>query len=110
MVLHVESREAVLDVVARDRHNLPITDLAANEFQVYEVPKHGGKIPRRILYLRTIDPERKNQEENATSGFHVSSGAVCALDATVHYQIAIPASSEPGYHTVLVKTTGLTSI
>jgi hypothetical protein len=105
MVLHIESREAVLDVVARDRHNLPITDLAANELEVYEVPKHGGKIIRRILYLRTIDPERKNLEENATSGFHVSSGAVCALDATVHYQIAIPASSQPGYHTVLVKTT-----
>jgi hypothetical protein len=105
MVLRIESREAVLDVVARDRHNLPITDLAANEFQVYELPKHGVKVARRILYLRTIDPERKNQEEDATSGFHVSSGAVCALDATAHYQIAIQASSEPGYHTVLVKTT-----
>jgi hypothetical protein len=105
MVLHVESREAVIDVVARDRRNLPITDLAANEFEVYEVPNHGGKIPRRILYLRTIDPERKNQEEDATSGFHVSSGAVCALDATVHYQIAIQASSEPGFHAVLVKST-----
>jgi hypothetical protein len=104
LVLHIESREAVWDVVTRDRHSLPITDLAANEFEVYEVPKHGGKIPRRILYLRTIDPERKNQEEDATSGFHVSSGAVCALDATVHYQIAIQASSEPGFHTVLVKT------
>ena len=104
-VLLVESREAVLDVVARDRHNLPITDLAADEFQVYEVPKHGGKIPRRILYLRTIDPERWGIEENSAGGFHVSSGAVCALDATVHYQIAIQASSEPGNHTVLVKTT-----
>ena len=104
MVLHIESREAVLDIVARDRHNLPIADLAANEFQVYEIPERGVKISRRILYLRTIDPERKNREEDATSGFHVSSGAVCALDATVHYQIAIQASSEPGFHTVLVKT------
>ncbi len=104
IVLHIESHEAVIDVVARDRHNLPITNLAANEFEVYEVPEHGGKIPRRILYLRTIDPERKNQEEDATRGFHVTSGAVCALDAAVHYQIAIQASSKPGYHTVLVKT------
>jgi hypothetical protein len=105
LVLHVESREALLDVVARDRHNLPITDLAANEFQVYEVSKPGGKTSSRILYIRTIDPERKDQEQNATSGFHVSSGAVCALNAKIHYQIAIPASSEPGYHAVLVKTT-----
>ncbi len=105
MVLHVESREAVLDVVARDRHNLPIADLAASEFQVFEVPKHGRKIARRVLYLRTVDPERKDREENSSGGFHVTSGAVCALDAAVHYQIAIPASSEPGSHTVLVKTT-----
>jgi len=105
MVLHVETREALLDVVARDRHNLPISDLAANEFFVYEIPEHGSRIARRILSLRTIDPERKNQEEDATSGFHVSSGAVCALDAAVHYRIAIPASTQPGYHTVLVKTT-----
>ena len=105
MVLHVESHEAVLDVVARDRHNLPIADLAANELHVYEIPERGARITRRILSLRIVDPERKNQEEDATSGFHVSSGAVCALDAAVHYQIAIPASSQPGYHTVLVKTT-----
>jgi len=105
LVLHVDTREAVLDVVARDRHNLPIPDLAANEFQVYEIPQHGARIARRILSLRTIDPERKNREEDATSGFRVSSGAVCALDSALHYQIAIPASSQPGYHTVLVKTT-----
>jgi hypothetical protein len=105
MVLHVESREAVLDVVARDRNNLPITDLAAGEFKVYEVPKRGGKISRRVLFIRAIDPQRKRQEEESSTGFHVSSGAVCALDATVHYQIAIQASSEPGYHTVLVRTT-----
>jgi hypothetical protein len=105
MVLHVETREVVLDVVARDRRDLSITDLAANEFYVYEIPERGARIARRVLYLRTIDPERKDQEEGATSGFHVSSGAVCALDSAVHYQIAIPASSQPGYHTVLVKTT-----
>jgi hypothetical protein len=104
-MLRIETREAVLDVVARDRHNLPIPDLAANEFQVCEIPKHGAKILRRILYLRTFDPERKDREEDATSGFQVSSGAVCALDATVHYRIAIRASAEPGFHTVLVKTT-----
>ena len=104
-VLHVESREAVLDVVARDRHNLPIADLAASEFQVYEVPDRGARIARRILYMRTIDPEHQNREEDASSGFHVTSGAVCALDATVHYRIAIQASAQPGFHTVLVKTT-----
>ncbi len=105
MVLHVESREAVIDVIARDRNNLPIANLIADEFQVYEVPRHGRPIPRRILSIRTIDPGRKNETGNESSGFHVSTGAVCALDAVLHYQIAIPASSNPGYHTILVKTT-----
>jgi hypothetical protein len=105
ILLHVESHEAVLDVVARDRRGLPIADLAASEFQVFETPQRGVKINRRILFLRTIDPERKTTEEDATGGFRVSSGAVCALNSTVHYQIAIPASSQPGYHTVLVQTT-----
>ena len=97
--------EAVIDVVARDQHNLPIRNLTENEFEVYETAKHGSAIPKRILYLRTIDPEQRNREENSSRGFHVSSGAVCALDSAVHYQIAIQASPEPGYHTVLIKTT-----
>jgi hypothetical protein len=105
VLLHLETREALLDVVARDRHNLPITDLAANEFEVYEIPERGARIARRILSLRTIDPERKDQEDDATGGFHVSSGAVCALNSAIHYRIAIPASSQPGYHTIQVKTT-----
>lgn len=104
IVLHVESREALIDVVARDRQNLPIRDLAANEFEVYEIPKRGGAIPHRILYFRTIDPEQRDQEDQA-DGFRISSGAICALDATLHYRITIQASSEAGYHTVLVKTT-----
>ena len=51
MVLHVETREVVLDVVARDRRDLSITDLAANEFYVYEIPERGARIARRILSL-----------------------------------------------------------
>ena len=50
-------------------------------------------------------PGQKNVEENEINGFHVSTGAVCALDYTLRYQIAIAASSQPGYHTILVKTT-----
>lgn len=104
-VLRIESREAVIDVVARDRRNLPIRDLVASEFEVYETAKHSRKILRPILYLRAIEPEKRDREEHSGGGFHVSSGAVCALDATAHYQIAIQASPEAGFHTVLVKTT-----
>jgi hypothetical protein len=104
LVLHMETREAVLDVIARDSHNLPIANLKADELQVYELPKHGHRISRRILAFRVVDPEQRAQVEESSAGFHVSSGAVCALNATMHYQIAIPASAEPGYHTILVTT------
>lgn len=104
-VLHVETREAVIEVVARDRRNLPIADLAASEFEVYEFQEHGSRIQRRILWLRAMNPERKPIESESTKGFQVRSGAVCALDATVHYEIAIQASAEPGFHTILVRTT-----
>ena len=104
LVLHMETREAVLDVIAHDRHNLPIADLKADELQVYELPKHGRRIPRRILAFRVVDPEQRTKVEESSVDFHVSSGAVCALNATVHYQIAIPASAEPGYHTILITT------
>ena len=105
IVLRIDTHEAVLDVVARDRSNLPVADLTANDLQVYELPQHGRPIPRRVLYLRTTDPDHPSREEDAQNGFHVTSGAVCALDAAVHYRIAITASPQPGYHVVLVKTT-----
>lgn len=104
-VLHVETREAVIDVVARDRRNLPIANLTADELEVREVTGRSSAFARRILSFRIVEPERVEQAEESTNGFHVSSGAVCALNALVHYQIAIPASSEPGLHSIVVETT-----
>ncbi len=106
MILRISAREVVLDVVARDKHNNSVNDLAESEFEVAETGKHGDKNPRRILSLRMIDPRRDASHAGAAdSGFRISSGAICALNATVHYEIAIQASPEPGYHQVLVRTT-----
>lgn len=106
LVLHVESREVVIDVVVRDHRNNSVNDMNPNEFEVYEQGKHGDKEEKHVLGVHKIDPQRDASHAGSiANGFHISSGAVCALNATVHYEIAIPASSEPGYHQILVKTT-----
>jgi hypothetical protein len=103
-VLHINTREAVLDVVVRDKDREAVTDLKAEDFEVFDVPKHGDKVSRHILSVRLIDPHRDASRMTADNGFKVTSGAVCALGATAHYQIAIQAGQEPGFHQVLVKT------
>ena len=106
MVLHMSTREVVLDVIARDQRNNSVNDLTDGDFQVVETGKHGEKNPRRILSMRRIDPNQEASRATAAeNGFRISSGATCALNASFHYQLAIQASNEAGYHQVLVKTT-----
>ncbi len=106
MVLRVTTREVVLDVIARDKNHNPIGDLAESEFQVFDAGKHADKNPKHILSMRVIDP--RTDPSNAgghESGFSIRSGATCALSATPHYEIAIQASPEPGFHQILIKST-----
>lgn len=106
MVIKITTHEVVIDVLARDRHNNPVTDLAETELQVLEVGKHREKELHRILSVRIIDPHRDGSRAGSTdSGFRISSGAICALNSTTHYELAVQASLEPGFHQVLVKTT-----
>jgi hypothetical protein len=106
LVLRISAREVVIEVVARDQHHNPVTDLKEDEFQVFDAGKHADKAPRRILSMRTIDPHKDESRAGASeSGFRISSGAVCALNATKHYQLAIQAAPEPGNHEIVVKTT-----
>jgi hypothetical protein len=105
LVLHISAREVVIEVVARDQHHNAVTDLKQDEFQVFDAGKHADKAPRRILSMRMIDPHKDESRAGASeSGFRISSGAVCALNATKHYQLAIQAAPEPGNHEIVVKT------
>jgi PA14 domain len=105
-VLHETSREVVLDVVARDKNGSPVNDLAANEFQIFDVGKGAGKDPKHILSMRIIesrgDPSVSKGNER---GFSIRSGAACALRMTTHYQLAIQAASEAGFHEIAIKST-----
>ena len=106
MVLHLTTREVVLDVTARDKKNNPVNDLVETEFQVFEVGKHADKNPKRILAIRFIAPH--SDTSNAAGpegGFSIRSGATCALSAATHYELAIQAAPEPGFHQVLIKST-----
>jgi hypothetical protein len=106
LVLRINAREVVIEVVARDQHNDTVNDLKEDEFQVFDAGKHADKTPRRILQMRTIDPHGNAAGTGANEGgFRMSSGSVCAINATTHYQLSIQAAPEPGYHEVLVKTT-----
>lgn len=105
MIFHVEAREAVIDVVAHDHQGAPVADMRPEEFQVYEVAEHGNKITRPVRSLSIVDPEQRTGDEGPKNRFRVSSGAVCALNAAVHYQIAILSSPHPGYHALQIKAT-----
>ena len=99
-------REVVLDVIARDKNHNPVGDLAESEFQVFDAGKHADKNPKHILSMRVIDPHTDPSHAGGhESGFSIRSGATCALGATPHYELAIQASPEPGFHQILIKST-----
>jgi len=104
-VLHVTTREVVIDVVARDKNHNPIGDLAQSDFQVFQAGKNADKNPLHILSMRVIDPHSDaGKTGGGEGGFSIHSGAICATSYTPHYQLTVPASPEPGFHQILVKT------
>ena len=105
-VLHVTSREVVIDVVARDKNHNPVGDLAESDFQVFQAGKNADKNPLHILSMKVIDPHSDTgQTGGHESGFSIHSGAICALSFTPHYRLTVPALPEPGFHQIQVKTT-----
>ena len=54
--VRVTTREVVVEVIARDRHNHPVRDLSQNDFQVYEIPGSWKKALQSISNFRMIDP------------------------------------------------------
>jgi hypothetical protein len=99
------TREVVVEVVARDQHNRPVSDLAEGEFQIFEVGKRSKKSPQTILALHVVDPTAaKNLPGTPSAGFHVTAGGGCAIATTFHYELDFPASSDSGYHEIIVTT------
>ena len=104
-VLKMTTREVVVEVVARDRHNHPVNDLKQDELQVMEIGKHSQKLPKTILAFHVINPATATERaEQPSAGFRLTSGGGCAVSTTMHYELVYQASSESGYHEILVTT------
>jgi hypothetical protein len=107
--LRVTTREVIIEVVARERDNHPVTDLKETDLQIFEIPRHSQKLLRKITSFHTVDPsEEETQPAASSGGFQIKLGGGCAISTTFHYQLAFQPSSEgwkSGYHEVLVTTT-----
>jgi hypothetical protein len=107
--LRVTTREVVIDLVARNRDNQPVTDLKETDLQVVEIPKHSQKLVRKITSFHIVDPSVEEADGSAsTGGFQIKLGGGCAVRTTFHYRVAFQPSSEGwkrGYHEILVTTT-----
>jgi hypothetical protein len=107
-ILRVTTREVVIEVVARDRDNRPVSDLKEGDFQIFEIAKRSQKLARKISAFQIIDPAlEKNHPEASSGGFQIKLGGGCAIATTFHYQLAFQPSSEgwkSGYHEILVTT------
>jgi len=107
-VFRSTTREVVLEVVATDEHNHPVSGLGASDFQVFEVARHSSKMSREISAFHVIDPAVERDHPDAPfGGFRVTSGGGCAISTTFHYELAYQPSPDgwaSGYHEVLVTT------
>ena len=106
--LHVNTREVVVEVVARDSNDHPIGDLKQSEFDIFEDAERFRKHLRVISAFRTVDPalERIDLNDNSRRRLVLPIGGRCEVHSTVHYEIAFhPTKWLSGYHSVLVTTT-----
>jgi hypothetical protein len=102
--LHVTTREVLVEVVARDRSNRPITDLKLEDFQVFEGTHKDSTSIRRVTGLRVVDPDSEEEEGNVKPSLTVLPlGGRCEIRSALHYVLAFhPEGWAAGIHTVRV--------
>jgi VWFA-related protein len=88
-IIHTTTREVLLDVVVRDKHHHPITDLKPEEITVYE-----DGVPQKITVFRSVQGAEELQNERSISQ---------AQNATQTQTITTPTNSAPA-------ATGLNSL
>src|SRR5690242_13673476 len=108
LTLRVTTREVVVEVVATDKNNHPVSGLRQDDFQIFETSGHSRKSPRDIAAFRVIDPALANHEsELPSAGFQRALEGGCAEKMNLHYELAShpgPDGWKSGYHEVLVTT------
>lgn len=104
----VTTREVLIDLIARDQKNHPVTDLKESDLQIFEVAGRSQKQLRTISAFRVVDPALEaNPGDTPSDGFRLALGGGCAVRTTFHYQVAYQPSADgwkSGYHEVLITT------
>ncbi len=103
LVLRVNTREVILDLLALDSHDRPILDLARGDLAVSEVVGRKKKIARDITSLRLVDPAAEEQSQNTAFMVRPIS---CKVRMTPHYVLAYRPSEEnwsSGFHKVAIE-------
>jgi hypothetical protein len=117
--LRVTSREVLVDLIALDRHNLPVLDLKPDDLQVAErgepdlkkSEKHSHDVIAPISFdpiasLSIFNPNDPTSSQHDThTGFRILAG--CLERSTVHYLLAFhpgPSGWSSGYHHIAIST------
>ncbi len=93
-ILHVSTREALVDVIAVDSHDRPIADLTASDLQIVERigHSHAHDADVSVSSFRLIDPTADLTSANSGSlspgGFRIAANESCLQRQTVHYELA----------------------
>ncbi|MGD0894051.1 MAG: PA14 domain-containing protein [Terracidiphilus sp.] len=105
-VFHVTTREVVVEVVARDRHSHPVSDLKESDFVITEDQHHSQSVSSPISVFRVIDPDAEQSTGSSLAkGVMLPLGGRCEIRSTVHYELAFhPANWSSGYHTIRITT------
>lgn len=111
-ILHVSTREVLVDIIAVDSHNQPVADMAPADLEVVEKNAHSPKTPASISSLRIIDPTADPTADSAGAlprgGFRIAANESCLQRQTIHYELAYhpgPQGLTSGYHQVLIRST-----
>lgn len=105
-ILHVTTREVLVDVIAVNARNQPISDLTSADLQVVEGAGNSPDVPVSISSLRLIDPNAVNSGSLPSSGFRIAANESCLQRQTIHYELAYhpgPQGLTSGVHRVLIR-------
>jgi len=106
-ILHVTTREVLVDVIAVNSRDQPIADLTPADLQVVEKTSHSPDVHVSISSIRLIDPTGVKPDPLPGSGFHIAANESCLQRQTIHYEVAYhpgPEGLTSGYHHVLIRS------
>jgi hypothetical protein len=106
--IRVASHEVIVEVVALGPHDVPVSDLKKDEFQVFELGKTPKRLLRNIVAFHAVDPALEEESGSpASGGFVVKASGGCAMSFTRHYRLAFnptPRGWTGGEHEIVITT------